>query len=94
MIACGVQGDNSNGITSGKPSGSKWIDVSVGDAHVCAVQTTDPATSGFVYCWGLGTSGQTAWNSTLFNYRSVSAGAAHTCATTLSNLVVCWGSNS
>ena len=76
-----------------KPSGSRWVDISMGDAHVCAISSTNPGFVGQMYCWGLGTDHQTSWPSR-FDYASVDAGARHTCATTLTGGLVCWGSNS
>jgi len=78
--------------------------MSAGREHTCAV-TTD----GYAYCWGRNVFGELGNNSTTNSnvpvkvvdrngfvngqVKSVSAGAAHTCAVTRGDKVYCWGFN-
>ena len=75
-----------------------WASVSAYTAHACATTT-----SGQLHCWGagqwgrLGQQGDTNDKSTPqrvgtgSDWASVSAGTAHTCATTTSGQLHCWG---
>ena len=74
--------------------------VSVGDRHACAL-----GIDGSVYCWGDNRVGQLGIDSTIANatatrvtmpssagrVMSISAGAQHTCATTINQDLYCWG---
>ena len=74
--------------------------VAVGDRHACAL-----GIDGSVYCWGDNRVGQLGINSTIANatatrvtmppssgrVMSISAGANHTCATTINQDLYCWG---
>ena len=74
--------------------------VTVGDRHACAL-----GIDGSVYCWGDNRVGQLGINSTITNatatrvtmhssagrVMSISAGAQHTCATTINQALYCWG---
>ena len=74
--------------------------VTVGDRHACAL-----GIDGSVYCWGDNRVGQLGINSTIANatatrvtmpssagrVMSISAGAQHTCATTINQDLYCWG---
>lgn len=83
-----------------------WKDVSSGENHTCAIRLADNQ----LHCWGLNTNGNlgtgdttstycpnalsatNGWNTT--EWKSVSAGLAHTCGIRLSdNRVYCWGKN-
>ena len=84
-------------VDAGPP---RWVDVSVGAAHACAVAST-----GAVYCWGRNQSLEIAQPaSVLFattpvkvdgvtSAVKVSAGAHHTCVLLADASVVCWGDN-
>jgi alpha-tubulin suppressor-like RCC1 family protein len=84
--------------TSTLPS---FVQVSVSDAHTCAVTT-----GGLIYCWGSNVFGAlgdgTKVNRLLpvrvhggtLRFRRVTAGFAHTCAETTDGKAYCWGSNS
>ena len=80
---------------------SDWRSVSAGGRHTCAIRG-----SGFLRCWGDDTSGQagngpgvasptapSAVSGTASDWKSVSAGGAHTCAIRGSGLLRCWGSD-
>ncbi|MCA8838199.1 MAG: hypothetical protein K8963_10155, partial [Proteobacteria bacterium] len=67
--------------------------------HTCAINTT-----GELYCWGRGVSGQLGLDNTFArntpaqvgtatNWSQISAGASHTCATNATGRLHCWGSN-
>lgn len=86
------------GIVSGL---QKFMQVSAGDDHACAV-----AVDGKAYCWGQGTKGQIGDGSfssravpTLVNvaglgpvsFVEVKAGLNHTCARTTRGQIYCWG---
>jgi alpha-tubulin suppressor-like RCC1 family protein len=82
--------------------GGTVLQLSAGASHTCALLDT-----GFIRCWGFGTSGQLGYG----NYTNVSvpgtagdvntgskvlqvaAGAAHTCALLNNGGIKCWGSN-
>jgi len=79
-----------------------WASVSAGDKHTCAIKT-----SGQLFCWGYngGASAQSGQLGvgdfdlraaptrvgTDSDWRTVSAGAAHTCAIKTSGELYCWG---
>ena len=75
-----------------------WASVSAGVAHACATTT-----SGQLHCWGWGLQGRLGQPRDLgshttpqrvgtgSDWASVSAGNAHTCATTTSGQIYCWG---
>jgi alpha-tubulin suppressor-like RCC1 family protein len=74
--------------------------LSAGGMHTCGVDRSNRA-----WCWGRNELGQLGDGSTVmrrrspvevaggFVFRGVSAGVEHTCATTTSDVVRCWGSN-
>jgi alpha-tubulin suppressor-like RCC1 family protein len=78
-----------------------WQQVSVGEAHTCAVANDQRA-----FCWGLGLHGRLGNNGTqnafspsevagnVTNWRTVSAGARHTCAIRDDGSLSCFGQNS
>lgn len=80
--------------------GRNYIDLSLGYAHTCAVDTT-----GNAYCWGLHAGGQLGHsNPDIYNpqavtmpagvaFRSVATGSEHTCAVSTDGDVYCWGGN-
>lgn len=73
--------------------------VSVGDAHACAIADDNSA-----YCWGSNINGQLGNNSLVnsstpvpvsggHTYRAIAVGERHTCAIGTDNLIYCWGRN-
>ena len=80
---------------------SDWKTVSAGGTHTCATRGT-----GSLYCWGNDSDGQIGDGSastvdktapkqiyTQTDWRTVSAGGTHTCATRGTGKLYCWGSN-
>ncbi|MBK9266901.1 MAG: hypothetical protein IPM54_44900 [Polyangiaceae bacterium] len=72
-------------------------EVSVGDAHLCAVSKT-----GTLYCWGSNSYGQVGDGGTGYaavpvqitsNVLHISAGGKHTCAVVTGGALQCWGDN-
>jgi hypothetical protein len=74
-----------------------WAQVSAGDWHTCAVDTT-----GALYCWGEGYSGELGIGTRTFtisptrvgtasDWRQVSAGTDQTCALKAGGALYCWG---
>lgn len=80
--------------------GRRYTRISAGGGHACGVEV-----GGTVSCWGANDRAQIGViartdqpapvriQGTARLYRSVSAGAAHTCALTSAGEAVCWGSN-
>lgn len=82
--------------------GGKWVQVSTGYLHTCAVRST-----GALYCWGVDSSGQLGDGSAsttpvgapqlvagaVTDWRSVSAGESHTCALRKVGRLYCWGTD-
>jgi uncharacterized protein YjdB len=78
-----------------------WKDIASGLAHTCGLTTTDE-----IYCWGANAEGQLGTGTTTplttpttavsgaQTWVDVSVGANHTCGTTNTGKVYCWGSNS
>ena len=70
-------------ITIG-PAAPRYIAVSAGDNHTCAIRDT-----GAIVCWGLNDDGQT--DASEGSFTAVSAGREHTCAIRESGAIECWG---
>jgi alpha-tubulin suppressor-like RCC1 family protein len=86
--------------------GRLYSAVSVGGSHACAIERV----SNQLYCWGDNFFGQLGFatpsrllstptrvngpTGAPLTVRSVSSGAAHTCALSTANQVLCWGDNS
>ncbi len=82
--------------------GTGWTVVSAGDAHTCGIR------SGRLYCWGSDSDGRLGNTGSYINdkgtpqqigsladWRTVSAGGAHTCAIRSSRYYLyCWGDDS
>ena len=80
-------------------SNDKYFRISLGDAHACALRTTDST----AFCWGWNTRGQTGIGSTAAvptptavlggnKFFAISAGYQHTCAIRVADsLAFCWG---
>jgi alpha-tubulin suppressor-like RCC1 family protein len=79
--------------------GKRWITVSAGLYHTCAVKDDH-----FLLCWGRNDSGQLGDGTTVhkniptlvgmdMNWGSVSAGEAHTCGVRTTGTLWCWGDN-
>jgi alpha-tubulin suppressor-like RCC1 family protein len=102
----GEHGELGNGQNLDRPTPTlvpgrlAFSSVAPGGDHTCALTTTND-----VFCWGMGDHGQLG-NGSLANlslpgaragttdkYRTVSAGASHTCALTTEGVVSCWGVN-
>ena len=62
-----------------------WVDLSVGDTHVCGLNT-----AGTVICWGDNTLGQSTppVNET---FTHVEVAVFHSCGLTDDGRVLCWG---
>ena len=79
---------------------SDWLSISAGEDHTCGIRRP-----GTLYCWGDNTNGELGNGSFggstavpmsvsgATNWRSVSAGADHTCATRGSGRIWCWGAD-
>jgi alpha-tubulin suppressor-like RCC1 family protein len=78
--------------------GRRYVDISAGGDHVCAI-----ATDGTAYCWGWNTGGQlgngTSSPSTVpvpvsggLKFKAISANIMATCAITAEGAAYCWGS--
>ncbi|GAB2588879.1 chromosome condensation regulator RCC1 [Paractinoplanes abujensis] len=77
-----------------------WAAVTAGADHTCALTLISQ-----LYCWGFGGSGRLGGGTasstttgpapvgTATTWRSISAGAAHTCGTRTDNSLYCWGAN-
>lgn len=83
------------------PTGAVLREIAVGGEHACALSTDD-----WAFCWGSNLYGQLGSDSALgpgptvwapvavqggLRFRSISAGAEHTCALTASGTAYCWG---
>ena len=81
------------------PAGVSFQSIAAGITHTCALTTT-----GQVYCWGQGSSGQLGNNSTAdsltpvavqmpagVSFQSIATGYYHTCALTTTGQAYCWG---
>lgn len=79
--------------------GTTWGSVSVGDTHVCGVQT-----DGSLWCWGGNKNGQLGDGTRVTrlsptrvggatDWTTVSAGSQHTCAIKNDGTAWCWGAN-
>lgn len=107
-IAC--WGDNSDGqlgdgtraakSTPVDVSPGRYVSVSSGDQHTCALKASDS----LVVCWGRNNDGQlgNGQNASAFTpvqiagarrYLALSVGANHTCALAVDSLAYCWGAN-
>jgi len=100
----GQLGTNNTGTNAAYPvrvgSGTDWKSVFAGGNHTCAIRST-----GLLYCWGYNGQGQVGTNNTGTNaatpkrvgtgtnWKSVSTGDNHTCATRSTGLLYCWGYN-
>jgi alpha-tubulin suppressor-like RCC1 family protein len=101
----GQLGDGTSGNIRTRPVAAggalRFLQVSAGSAHTCAVSTDRR-----VYCWGANGAGQLGDGSKStqretpapvasgLRFRSVSVGNAHSCAVTYpDNLAYCWGYN-
>ncbi|MGH9027903.1 MAG: RCC1 domain-containing protein [Acidimicrobiia bacterium] len=82
-------------------SANDWKRVAVGGEHTCATKT-----SGRLYCWGDDVVGQlgdgtagadsstpTQVTGTTTDWKKITGGASHTCATKQSGHLFCWGSD-
>ncbi len=80
-------------------TGTDYDQVAAGPLHACATQTT-----GALWCWGLGSTGQLgrggntsstvpvpAAAATALSWSEVGVGNAHTCARTTAGEIWCWG---
>ena len=100
----GARGDGDSTLKMGIPSsivfgGHKWLNVSVGRRHACAITVDND-----MYCWGGGDEGALGNGSTSnqsvpvavsgnHKFRSVDAGYHATCGITTGNDLYCWGRN-
>src|SRR4051812_9385766 len=87
------------GATSAQASSLKWLSISPGNYHTCAIRT-DHA----LYCWGFNVYGQLGNGTTKdshvptrigssTSWVSVASGDYHTCALSSSGAIYCWGFN-
>jgi hypothetical protein len=67
-------------------STGRYMAVSTGGGHTCAIRT-----NGTLECWGRNLSGQASPPDG--TYRAVSAGGNHTCAIRTDGTLACWGGN-
>jgi alpha-tubulin suppressor-like RCC1 family protein len=79
---------------------TNWQDITAGYEHTCATRTTST-----LWCWGSNATGQTGLGTTAgntltptqvgtdTNWRNITAGELHTCATKTTGTLWCWGSN-
>lgn len=87
-------GDNSVGqapLSKASSSGGNYTQVSVGQAHSCAVENP----SGNVECWGANGDGRApaVWTSEIAAFVQVSVGDHHTCALNAAGRIECLGYN-
>jgi alpha-tubulin suppressor-like RCC1 family protein len=95
-VSCGFPATSQRAETSGR----RWLQVSAGSSHTCAL-----ATDGRAYCWGANTDGQLgtgALGDTALAPASVAGGlrfiqigtgAYHSCGITVGAEGYCWGDN-
>ena len=69
------------------PVDVKYIAISSGANHVCAI-----ATDGSIMCWGDDSQGQVSERPTSGRFTEISSGDNHTCALRDDGAVICWGS--
>ena len=79
----------------------RFAKISAGNSHTCGLTL-----EGKIFCWGNGYSGQLGFGPYVqplkptlavqggLRFMEVSAGGAHTCGVTRSDLIYCWGNNS
>ena len=79
-------------------SSATWTDIAAGAIHTCGIQS-----NGSLWCWGLGTRGQLGTGQQFStnvpiqevtgasDWKSVTAGLYHTCATKSDGRLFCWG---
>lgn len=78
---------------------SRWVQVSAGSAHTCALSKQDGTSKRRIQCWGRDVEGQlgdgpgTGAGVAGRDWASVSAGGNHTCAVKTSGALYCWGSD-
>jgi len=98
----GNEEEDPTGYPAPVSGGRTWAQLSAGRFHTCGVTT-----SGQAYCWGrgadgrLGNGGDTTQDALApvlveggFQWRSVSAGWAHSCGITVDGDAFCWGEGS
>jgi uncharacterized protein YjdB len=95
-----VNGSGDSTIPKAVSGGFSFTDIASGLSHTCGVTS-----SGDMYCWGENADGQLGIGSTSQllapttavsgsqTWVDVSAGSAHTCGTTTTGKVYCWGAN-
>jgi alpha-tubulin suppressor-like RCC1 family protein len=104
LAACGedriVQNDTTRTPPDSVPVVAAIASASLGSDHTCALTTASRP-----YCWGMNLSGELGVGTASDTYRwptlvialavfeSISAGATHTCALSVSGAAYCWGSN-
>ena len=71
----------------GRPPDFKYIAISSGANHVCAI-----ATDGSIMCWGNDDYGQVSDRPRSGSFMQISSGDNHTCALREDGAVICWGS--